>query len=619
MIRLFAAYVARLDFAHRDRPYFVGQKARLLAAFNGLMLIFLPLNLLKLLWVQPPYLGTRLVFNAVFALVAILSLWALSRGRLELASRGLILVIVVLIHIVVLVIPSYEQPLGTAIQVIVYDLVFLLFAIVFTSRRLAILVFGLMIAGNFGFYLRILNPPPIGSMQFAADTLMRDGLFAMVFVFSLGITIARMIEAAHQRSEEALQRTRATNENLEQLVTERTRALEQASTQAAAASKAKSEFLANMSHEIRTPLNGIIASSDLLMRRTDLPPEAAEQARLVSESGDLLLNLLGDILDFSKIEAGQLALDNHAFELVPVVNDTVALIAAKAAQGSVRIDLALAAGLAKHLEGDSYRLRQVIMNLLSNAVKFTPPGGAVTIQIDSPAPQAQPMPVRFAVRDTGIGMDPATLARIFERFTQADSSTTRRYGGSGLGLAISARLVGMMGGRLEVQSDVGRGSTFSFTLPLRAVAAPTHPTAALKPLATPLNMRVLLAEDNVVNRKILDTQLRQLGCQCLFAFDGEAALAALQEAPLPDVVLMDCHMPKLDGWETTRRIRGWANDALPLRQQAAKLPVIALTAAALPEERARCLAAGMNDFLSKPVKLAELHRALRPYAPRRAA
>ncbi len=619
MIRLFASYVARLDYAHRDRPYFVGQKARLLAVFNGLLLVFLPLNVIKVLWAQPPYLGTRLVFNAAFALFALVSLWLLTRGKLELAGRGLILVIVVLVHVTVLLIPTHEQPLGAAIQVIVYDLVFLLFAIVFTSRWLAILVFSIMIAGNFGLYMRSLSPPPLGSLQYAADTLMRDGLFAMLFVFSLGISIARMIEAAHQRSEDALRETRATNENLERIVAERTPALELASAQAAAASRAKSEFLANMSHEIRTPLNGIIASSDLLMRRTDLPPEAAEQARLVSESGDLLLNLLGDILDFSKIEAGQLALDNHAFELAPVVNDTVALIAAKAAQGSVRVDLAIAAGLAKHLEGDSYRLRQVIMNLLSNAVKFTPAGGTVTSQIDSSAPQAQPTPVRFAVRDTGIGMDPATLARIFERFTQADSSTTRRYGGSGLGLAISSRLVAMMGGRLEVQSEVGRGSTFSFTVPLRVAAGPTNAAAALEPIASPLHMRVLLAEDNIVNRKILDTQLRQIGCQCIFAIDGEAALAALQEAPLPDVVLMDCHMPKLDGWEATRRIRGGANDALPLRQQAAKLPVIALTAAALPEERARCLAAGMNDFLSKPVKLAELHRALRPYAPRRAA
>ncbi len=619
MFRPFASYIARLDAAHRDRPYFVGQKARLLAAFNVLMLVFVPINLAKLLWVQPPHLGPRLAFNVVFALAAVWSLRALLHGKIEQAGRGLVLLIVFLVHGIVLVVPTYDQPLGAAIQVLVFDLVFLLFAIVFATRRLAVFVFAAMVAGNFAFYLRLLRPSEAGSLQFAADTLMRDGLFAMCFVFCLGVTLARMIEAAHRRSEDSLHETRRTNENLERLVGERTHALEQASAQASAASQAKSEFLANMSHEIRTPLNGIIASSELLMRRTDLPSEATDQARLVSQSGDLLLKLLGDILDFSKIEAGHLTLDTHAFELAPVIADSVALISAKAAQGSVRIDQSIAAELSKHLEGDSYRLRQVVMNLLSNAVKFTPPNGHVAIQVDSPAPQAQPALVRFAVRDSGIGMDAATISRIFERFTQADSSTTRRYGGSGLGLAISARLVEMMGGRLEVESVVGRGSTFSFTVPLRSVAAPVNAAIALDPATSALNLHVLLAEDNAVNRKILETQLRQIGCRCTFAFDGAEALVALQQAPLPDLILMDCHMPNLDGWETTRVIRSWSSDALPLRHLASQLPIVALTAAALPEERARCLAAGMNDFLSKPAKLAELHRALRAFAPRRPA
>ncbi len=613
MLRLFAPYVARLDAAHKDRPFFAGQKARLLAAFNVLMLMFVPLNVAKLLWVQPPFVGMRLIFTAVFGISALLSLRALLRGKLEQAGSGFILVVVFMVHLTVLLIPHSEQPLGTAIQLMVYDLVFLLFAMIFTSRRLALLVFAVMVAGDVAFYLRVLQPAETGTLQFAADTLLRDGLISMCFVFCLGVTLAHMISAAHQRSEDALRASRDVNENLERLVGERTRDLEQASAQAAAASRAKSEFLANMSHEIRTPLNGIIASGDLLLRRTDLPAEAAEHVRLIAESGDLLLQLLGDILDFSKIEAGQLALEKHAFELVPVVQDTVALISAKARLGSVRIEFSHSPALARFLEGDSYRLRQIVLNLLSNAVKFTPPGGQVTITVDSTAPAARPTPIRFTVRDTGIGMDAATLTRIFERFTQADSSTTRRYGGSGLGLAISSRLVEMMGGRLEVESVVGRGSTFSFTVPLEPVTVAGPSAAATEPIATPLNLRVLLAEDNAVNRKILETQLRQLGCQSTFAVDGEAALAALETDPLPDVILMDCHMPRLDGWETTRRLRSWATDENPLRRQVSALPVVALTAAALPEERARCLAAGMNEFLSKPVKLAELHRALRLY------
>jgi CheY-like chemotaxis protein/nitrogen-specific signal transduction histidine kinase len=412
-----------------------------------------------------------------------------------------------------------------------------------------------------------------------------------------------------------LRQTRLVNENLERLVFERTRELEAATRQAHAASQAKSEFLANMSHEIRTPLNGIIGSSDLLQHRTDLPEPAREHVRLIAESGDLLLRLLGDILDFSKIEAGQLTLEQRSFELAPTVSDTVALVAAKSTAGSLRFESRLAPDLPRHVEGDSYRLRQVLLNLLSNALKFTPAGGNVWVTVDSPAPGADPALIRFAVRDTGIGIDPAARERLFERFTQADSSTTRRYGGSGLGLAISAQLVQLMGGKLEVESAPGQGSVFFFTLPLRPVAvterlvdAPVRGTAAL-------GWRVLVAEDNAVNRKIIAVQLRQLGCTSEMVEDGEQALAALQRAPLPDAVLMDCHMPVLDGWETTRRLRAWVGHAEPLRRQAAALPVIALTAAALPEERARCLEAGMSDFLAKPLKLVELERVLRAAVP----
>ena len=211
MPRLFAPYLARLDAAHRDRPYFEGQKARLLAAFNLLMLIFLPINLAKLLWVQPPYLGMRLVFNAVFALCAAFSLRTLLHGKLEQAARVLILIVVFAVHGTVLVLPSYEQPLGAAIQVMFYDLVFLLFAMVFTSRRLAVGVFCTMTAGNVAFYFKVLRPPDAGSLGFAADTLLRDGIIAMGFVFCLGLTLAHMIQAAHERSEQALRQSRAVN------------------------------------------------------------------------------------------------------------------------------------------------------------------------------------------------------------------------------------------------------------------------------------------------------------------------------------------------------------------------------------------------------------------------
>ena len=617
MIRLFAAQVSRLDSVYRDQPYFVGVKARLLAAFNVLILAgLIPVNVAKLLWFQPPEIAVRFVLTLAVAVTAAFSLRWVRQGRLELAGNGLALGLFLPTHSLLLGAGSFAEPLGAAIQLFAFDAVFLLMTIVFASRRVALIVLGVVVASHLGMHgLALSNGVIPGSLRFAADTLWSDGLLALGLIFCLGLTLIHMIETAHLRSEQALLETRRMNETLEKLVSERTRDLKAATLQATAASRAKSEFLANMSHEIRTPLNGIIASSDLLLRRPDLTPASAEHVRLISESGDLLLKLLGDILDFSKIEAGQLGLEQHTFERIPVVADTVALVATKVEVGKVQLGYTVDSALSKHLEGDSYRLRQVLLNLVSNAIKFTPAGGKVQVTVDSAAPRANPTLVRFEVRDTGIGMDDEALARIFERFTQADSSTTRRYGGSGLGLAISWRLAQIMGGRLEVESASGKGSVFHFTIPLRPVgSAPALPTA-LAQLEASMNLTILVAEDNVVNQKIIAHQLKQLGCRHTIANDGEQALADLEHEPLPDIVLMDCHMPNLDGWEATRRIRAWATDPNPLRQKASMLPIIALTAAALPEERAHCLEAGMNDFLAKPMKLADLHRVLERFSP----
>jgi CheY-like chemotaxis protein len=297
-----------------------------------------------------------------------------------------------------------------------------------------------------------------------------------------------------------------------------------------------------------------------------------------------------------------------------MVTDTVALMTNRADTGLVQLDVSITPGLPPHVEGDSYRLRQVLLNLVANAVKFTPPQGHVQIVVTPAVAGDNSTAVRFEVRDTGIGMDESATVRIFERFTQADTSTTRRYGGSGLGLAISSRLVQLMGGRLEVTSAPGKGSVFHFTLPLHAVETAPDAPAAADTFETLLNVRVLVAEDNAVNRKILGTQLTRLGCPFTITVDGEAALAALQQEPLPEAILMDCHMPNLDGWETTRRIRSWATSSDALSKKASMIPIIALTAAAYPEERARCHDTGMNDFLAKPVKLAELYRVLLPHA-----
>ena len=618
MRQLFAPFLDRLDSAYRGSSLFIVQKARLLAAIALLMAVFVPFNIAKTVWAQPPVVGPRVMVNVVVGLACLLCLWGLLKGRLAWAGNGLVLALVLALHGTVFVVGfavTPVEPLSVGIQIFAFDVVILLLAIVFASRVMAAAVFGLILAGHAAFYFLIL-PRGVAdaSIQFAAGVLLRDGVIVMALLFSLGVTLIRMLDTAQQRSEAALRESRSVNENLERLVAERTHALEAATRRAEDASRAKSEFLANMSHEIRTPLNGIIASSDLLMRRPDLSLETREHVRIVAESGDLLLRLLSDILDFSKIEAGQVTLEKHAFELGSTVNDTVALMAHRANGSSVAIAITVEEGLAhEFFEADSYRLRQVLLNLVSNAVKFTPAQGRVDVRVTAGAREAGLTAVRFEVRDTGIGMDEAVTARIFERFTQADATTTRRFGGTGLGLAISFRLVEMMGGKLDVVSAPGRGSTFFFTLMLPRVEAPTEVSVSPMKIESALNLRVLVAEDNAVNRKILGTQLEKLGCAYTMVVDGEAALTALQKEPLPDLILMDCHMPRLDGWETARRIREWRTSSDPQEQKAAALPVIALTASAYPEERARCYESGMNDFIAKPVKLAELQSTLRLY------
>ena len=611
MLRILAPFFSPLDAVYSDRSYFAAIKARLLTAFCLVVIVWLPLNMGKLLWVQPPDVPRRLVINFLILGSAILSYRWVRQGLVDRAGDCFALGLILPAHAVVIFAPTYAQPMAVAIQLFAFDLVFLLAALAFSSRRVAWSILAIIYLTQIWFHYETLRGDPIvGSLKFAAETLLRDGLLATSFAFLLGLTLVQMIEAAHRRSEQALRETRELNENLERLVAERTRELEAASQRAQESSRAKSEFLANMSHEIRTPLNGIIASSDLLRQRDDLPQSATEPMRLIAESGDLLLRLLGDILDFSKIEAGQLELEQRPFALAPVIADTVALLAGKASASSVQLDYSIAPDLPSYVSGDSHRLRQVLLNLTANAVKFTPAGGQVLVNITTGEGTADPMPVRFEVRDTGIGMDAATVVRIFERFTQADSSTTRRFGGSGLGLAISSHLVQLMGGKIEVESTPEQGSRFHFTLMLpRVHLQPDHSAVPAKPRGE-LSLQVLVVEDHPVNQKILGAQLKQLGCRHTIAEDGEYALAALAREPLPDIVLMDGHMPNLDGWETTRRLRAWATDPDPIRRRASAIPVLALTAAALPEERLRCLDAGMNEFLSKPVKLADLHAAL---------
>ncbi len=606
--------IASLDSKYAAQPYFTRLKARLLTAFSVLIVVWMPLNVAKLIWLTPPSLAIRLGLNACIMAAACWSLYWLWKGRAGWAGNGLAIGLVLPTHAVVFLAAEFKEPLSLAIQLLAFDLVFLLLTVVFARRVVAVAAFVVIAASMVWFHARVMHAAPLaGTLGFAADTLLRDGLLAIFLIACLGIAVVRMIEAAHRRSEQALQETRATNENLEALVAERTRALGVATRAAQDSSRAKGEFLANMSHEIRTPLNGIVASADLLSQRADLPPPAAEHVRTIATSGELLLKLVDDILDFSRIEAGQLKIEQRPFALNSLLTDVIAVVEHAAASAGVHLEVAAAPELPRHFVGDSYRLRQVLLNLVSNAIKFTPVGGRVHVSVTSEETAAGRLPLRFEVSDTGIGIDDDTRKRLFERFTQADSSTTRRYGGSGLGLAISAHLVRLMGGTLEVNSVPGEGSIFFFTLALPHIEAPPPDSDAATPISDNLGLHVLVAEDNNVNRRILAAQLAQLGCTYSMAHDGEDALLRLAEAPVPDLVLMDCHMPKLDGWDATRRLRSWSGETDDVRRRAAALPVIALTAAALPEERQRCLDAGMNAFLAKPLRLAELRDILRSH------
>lgn len=446
-----------------------------------------------------------------------------------------------------------------------------------------------------------------------------DGSVQSVSILSIDITGTQRTEQELKQANELL---RSSNEGLEQRVTERTaeltrlnQELAQARDAAEGSNRSKSAFLANMSHEIRTPMNAILGLVHLALQ-TELTSKQREYLDTVSNSAQSLLEIINGILDVSRIEAGKLQMETIPFSLDGVVSRSVGLLAQRAQQKKLSLLHQVESDIPDALVGDPLRLEQVLVNLLGNAVKFTDSGSIVLhISRGSAQPPPNQVMLELTVRDTGIGMDAETLARLFKPFSQGDTSTTRTHGGSGLGLTICRHLAEMMGGTITVESSPGSGSSFCFTALLGVGKQGRHKTKINRQdLAQQYRMlkglRVLLAEDHTINRQIACEILEAVGIQVKTVNNGQEAVTFMQEHGNDiDLILMDIQMPVLDGLEATRRIRQFFSSK--------RLPIIAMTAHALHEERDVCLAAGMNDHLAKPFVVEKLYELLARMTGRR--
>ena len=375
--------------------------------------------------------------------------------------------------------------------------------------------------------------------------------------------------------------------------------------QAVEASNMKSAFLANISHELRTPMNGVLGMNELLLD-TDLDESQAAYAHQIARSGEQMMSTVNDVLDIARMEAGQLVLEKSDFELREAIESACAPARDTAAAKGLAIEVRIADDVPLRVHGDGPRLRQIVSNLTDNAVKFTGQG-SVDVAVAATRDEAGPVRLRVEIADTGIGIDPEALERIFELFTQADQSSTRAYGGTGLGLAIARELVALMDGEIGVESQPRSGSTFWFEVDLgtasgveaAAVATPAQPAVSAP--------HVLIAEDSPVNQIVATRAVERCGCRATVVSDGRQALDALERGQF-DAVLMDCHMPDLDGYTATRALRKREGSTT-------HTPVIAMTTSAVRTDVEKCLSAGMDDYVSKPMRHQALQQTLRRWIP----